>query len=529
MRKYLVLSFLLPAMFSCSMAQNPTQNKYAELLTVESAREHLTTLTSKEYAGRGTGQEGGQKAAEYIAKTFKDLGLKPAVNGSYFQPVALEKSSYVVDNFKINNLELINGKDLFVQGTNDLTNYDANEIVFVGYGIQSEKYNDLKGLDIAGKIVMFLSDGEPTDKNGNSLITGDKTQSDWSTSRFKKAQELMKLKPKLIIATGRQTSDMIARFGARLTGGRFTLRNDKSEKQTNTNTNPPVVNITLEAANNILSAKKTTVEKAVSKINNTQKPNSFVVKTAVKASMGIKAEEFNDPNVLGYIEGTDKKDEIVIISSHYDHDGILPDGTFFPGADDNGSGTVGVLELAKAFAAAKNDGHGPRRTILFMGFAAEEKGLLGSDYYSQHPVFPLANTVTCLNMDMIGRIDDKHLKGNHNYIHAIGSDMLSSELKAINEQANKTYTQMELDYMYDDPKDPMRIYYRSDQYNLAKHGIPVIFFFSGLHPDYHTPNDTVDRIDFNMMTKREKLVFHTAWEIANRDNKLVVDKTPAAK
>jgi len=162
-----------------------------------------------------------------------------------------------------------------------------------------------------------------------------------------------------------------------------------------------------------------------------------------------------------------------------------------------------------------------------MAFAAEEKGLLGSNYYSQHPIFPLSNTVTCLNMDMIGRIDDKHLNGNHNYIHAIGSDMLSSELKAINEKANKDYTQMELDYMYDDPKDPMRIYYRSDQYNLAKHGIPVIFFFSGLHPDYHTPNDTVDKIDFPMMAKREKLVFHTAWEIANRDKKLVVDKTPA--
>src|SRR5690606_28288552 len=142
MRKYLVLSFLLPAMFSCSMAQNPTQNKYAELLTVESAREHLTTLTSKEYDGRGTGQEGGQKAAEYIAKTFKDLGLKPDVNGTYLQPVALEKSSYAVDNYKNNNIELVNSKDSFVQGTNNLTNYDANEIVVVEYGIQSEKYND---------------------------------------------------------------------------------------------------------------------------------------------------------------------------------------------------------------------------------------------------------------------------------------------------------------------------------------------------------------------------------------------------
>jgi Zn-dependent M28 family amino/carboxypeptidase len=289
----------------------------------------------------------------------------------------------------------------------------------------------------------------------------------------------------------------------------------------------PVANITTETANQILAAKNTSIEKVKENINSTGKPNSFDVKASVDAKMGVKKEEFNDPNVLGVIEGTDLKDEVVIISGHYDHDGILPDGTFFPGADDNGSGTVGVMEVAKAFAAAKKAGKGPRRTILFMAFAAEEKGLLGSNYYSQHPIFPLSNTVTCLNMDMIGRIDDKHLEGNHNYIHAIGSDMLSSELKAINEKANKEYTQMELDYMYDDPNDPMRIYYRSDQYNLAKHGIPVIFFFSGLHPDYHTPNDTVDKIDFPMMVKREKLVFHTAWEIANRDKKLVVDKTPA--
>lgn len=517
---------MLPSLFSCSVAQKANQQKYAKLLTEESAKNHLTILASREFEGRGTGQEGGKKTVEYIAKVFKELGLKPAVNGSYFQPVALEKTSFAVDKFSINNTTLVNGKDFFIQGNNNIKDFNSSDIVFVGYGIQSDKYNDLTGLDIAGKIVLVINEGEPSNKDGNSLISGSSAPSDWSTSRFKRIQELSKLNPQMILAVSSQNAEMISRYGSRLTGGRFSLRSNE-EKPNQPTMGIPVANITVETANQILAAKNTSIEQVKESINSTGKPNSFDVKAAVDARMGVKKEDFNDPNVLGVIEGTDLKNEIVIISGHHDHDGILPDGTFFPGADDNGSGTVGVLELARAFAAAKKDGKGPRRTILFMAFAAEEKGLLGSDYYSQNPIFPLSNTVTCLNMDMIGRIDDKHLDGNHNYIHAIGSDMLSSELKAINEKANKEYTQMELDYMYDDPKDPMRIYYRSDQYNLAKHGIPVIFFFSGLHPDYHTPNDTVDKIDFPMMAKREKLVFHTAWDIANRDKKLVVDKTPA--
>ena len=525
MKKYLILSFLIPTIFSCSVGQQSVQKKYANLLTEESAKNHLTILTSKEFAGRGTGQVGGQKTVEYIAEEFKRLGLQPAVNGSYFQPVALEKTSYVVEEFSINQQALTNGVDFFIQGNNIIKDFNAADILVIGYGIQSEKYNDLDGLDISGKIVLLINEGEPVDKSGKSLISGSKTPSDWATSRFKKIQEVSKLKPQLILATSSQNQQMIERAGARLTGGRFTLRGN-TESNNAPSMEIPVVNITESVANNILAKNNNSLAQIKENIANTLKPNSFKVSAPLSASMGVKKEDFNDPNVLGLIEGTDLKDEIVIISGHYDHDGILPNGTYFPGADDNGSGTVGVMELARAFSAAKKDGKGPRRTILFMAFAAEEKGLLGSQFYSENPIFPLTSTVTCLNMDMIGRIDNKHLDGNHNYIHAIGSEMLSSELKAINEQANQTFTQMELDYMYDDPNDNMRIYYRSDQYNLAKHGIPVIFYFSGLHPDYHTPNDTVDKIDFTMMTKREKLVFHTAWEIANRDKRLVVDKTP---
>ncbi|HLS96244.1 MAG TPA: M28 family peptidase [Sphingobacterium sp.] len=506
---------LVPALYSCAIAQDPVQIKYAQLLTEESAKTHLTRLTSKEFEGRGTGQPGGEKTANYIAEQFKSYGLLPAVNGSYFQPLKLVKASYQVQRFTIDGQSYENGKDFFVQGDNKHTHFSGSDIVFVGYGIQDPKHDDLKNVDIEGKVVLLINEGEPMDANGNSVLTGSKTLSEWSTSRFKRIQSLLKRNPKLILATGDNVREMIDRFGSRLTAGRFTLDNGKSEEQGSSNA--PVIQIPTSLANQLLAKKQTSVDAQK------KSPSSFSLPAKLDAEMGVQREHFADPNVLGLLEGSDLKEEIVIISGHYDHDGILPDGTIFPGADDNGSGTTGVLELAKVFAQAKRDGKGPRRSILFMAFAAEEKGLLGSQYYSENPIFPLANTVTCLNMDMIGRIDDKHLNGNHNYIHVIGSDKLSSELYEINRKANDTYTNMELDYMYDDPNDNMRIYYRSDQYNFAKHGIPVTFYFSGLHPHYHTPEDTVDKIDFPMMVKREKLVFHTAWEVANRDKRLVVD------
>ncbi|WP_437920846.1 M28 family peptidase [Sphingobacterium sp. LRF_L2] len=511
LRSFVFVSLL----YSCAVAQDATQETYAAQLSEKSAKAHLSLLASPAFEGRGTGQEGGKKAANYIAEQFQSYGLEAPVAGSYFQPLQLVRSSYQVHRFFIGEKSFQNGKDFFIQGDNTNAIFTSSDILFVGYGIQAPKHNDLEGIDITNKIVLVINEGEPLDANGHSIITGSKKMSDWSTSRFKRIQELVKRNPKMILATNATAPEMIARFGNRPNAGRFMLEKGNTEpeqKQT-----VPVVTITEDVANEILSRKKTSI--AEQKVKN----SSFRIPIAIDIEMGVTKESFNDPNVLGFLEGTDKKDEIVVISGHYDHDGILPDGTIFPGADDNGSGTVGVLELARVFSQAKKDGKGPRRSILFIGFAAEEKGLLGSQFYSENPIFPLKQTVTCLNMDMIGRIDDKHLNGNHDYLHVIGSDKLSTELYEINKKANSLYTKMELDYMYDNPKDPMRIYYRSDQYNFAKHNIPVTFYFSGLHPHYHTPDDTVDKIDFPMMVKREKLVFHVAWEIANRDKRLAVD------
>ncbi|MDH7446791.1 M28 family metallopeptidase [Aquimarina sp. 2201CG14-23] len=235
---------------------------------------------------------------------------------------------------------------------------------------------------------------------------------------------------------------------------------------------------------------------------------------------GIKSSE----NVLAYIKGTEKPDEIVVISAHYDHVGMDNKGNVFNGADDDGSGTVSMLEIAEAFVEASKNGHGPKRSILFLHVTGEEKGLYGSKYYTENPVFPLENTVTDLNIDMIGRIDKAHEGDDKsNYVYLIGSDRLSTELHNLSEEVNDKYTKLNLDYTYNAKDDPNRFYYRSDHYNFAKHNIPIIFYFNGVHDDYHQISDTPDKIEYDLMTKRAKLVFYTAWEVANRENRLVVD------
>lgn len=243
-----------------------------------------------------------------------------------------------------------------------------------------------------------------------------------------------------------------------------------------------------------------------------------IPKEALKSRRGDLPDS---ENILAFIQGTEKPEEIVVVSAHYDHVGTK-DGVVYNGADDDGSGTVAVMEIAEAFKQAAKEGKGPKRSVLFLHVTGEEHGLLGSKYYSEHPVFDLKNTVVDLNIDMIGR-SDKENEGK-NYVYVIGSEMLSSELKKINVAANQATHQLELNYKYDDPKDPQRLYYRSDHYNFAKNGVPVAFFFDGIHEDYHKPTDDPEKIDYPLLQKRAQLVFATAWELANRKDRIVVDK-----
>jgi Zn-dependent M28 family amino/carboxypeptidase len=227
-------------------------------------------------------------------------------------------------------------------------------------------------------------------------------------------------------------------------------------------------------------------------------------------------------NIWTYIEGTEKPDEIVVVSAHYDHVGVK-NGEIYNGADDDGSGTVALLEIGKAFQKAKNEGNGPKRSILILHVTGEEHGLHGSRFYSENPLFPLANTVADVNIDMIGRHDEFH-PNSSDYIYLIGSDYLSTDLFNVCEETNKKYGNLALDYKYNDRADPNRFYYRSDHYNFAKNGIPSVFLFTGVHDDYHKPGDDVEKIEFDALTKRTKYAFAIAWEIANREKRLVVDK-----
>lgn len=227
-------------------------------------------------------------------------------------------------------------------------------------------------------------------------------------------------------------------------------------------------------------------------------------------------------NIWAFIEGSEKPTEIVVISAHYDHVGIQ-NGDIYNGADDDGSGTVALLEIAQAFQKAKKEGHGPKRSILFLHVTGEEHGLLGSSYYAENPLFSMKNTIANINIDMIGRRDVAHADTN-NYVYVIGADRLSTDLHNITADANKKYVQMDLDYKYNDKADPNHFYERSDHYNFAKNGVPSVFLFNGVHADYHKKTDTADKIEYDALAKRAQLAFTMTWELANRENRPLVDK-----
>ena len=238
--------------------------------------------------------------------------------------------------------------------------------------------------------------------------------------------------------------------------------------------------------------------------------------------LNIKGVEVETENVAAIIKGSKFPEEYIVISSHLDHIGIK-NGEINNGADDDGSGTVALLEIAEAFKMAADVGQGPKRSLIFLHVTGEEKGLLGSSYYANNPLYPLAQTMTNLNVDMIGRTDPKREDKDPNYIYLIGADRLSQDLHDISEATNTKYTQFKLDYTFNEEKDPNRFYYRSDHYNFAKNNIPVIFYFSGTHEDYHKPGDTPDKIMYDLLAKRSQLIFYTAWELANRTEKITLN------
>lgn len=474
---------------------------------------YLHVLASDEYEGRETGKKGQKLAAEYISKEFKESGIPPYKQDTYYQPFVIEelRNTPIVSQIPevISNCKTFSSeKDYYLLQGRGQYQLNYSSFLFLGYGIEDKNYNDYDGLSVEQKMIMII-EGEPVDKDSISLITGTKTPSEWTTFYKKKIEKAYRKGATALFIVSNS-------FGKDLETNKTKSPYIFTEKG---KAEIPVFYISESMANLLL--KKTTIENLKNNLTTSKKKYTKKIKTQLFISVKNVPEKLTSENVLGFIEGSDLKNEIVVISAHYDHLG--KDGNMiYNGADDDGSGTSAILNLAKAFAIAKKEGHGPRRSLLFIAFSGEEKGLLGSEYYANHPEFPLKNTVCDLNIDMIGRIDEKH-KGNPNYIYVIGSDKLSSELDQINKEMNKKHCNLELDYAYNDERDKNRYYYRSDHYNFAKNGIPVIFYFNGVHADYHKETDEVEKIDFMKMEKITRLVFYTAWEVANREKRIVID------
>ena len=500
-----ILSLFISTITFAQKAEDLT--KYSNKITTEGLHAKLSVIASAEMEGRETASPGQKRAAAYIESEFKRMGLKPGNGNSYQQTYPVFQDNLTEKNISVNGKSFEWDKDFtYSLQTIATGKWDYSNVVFAGYGIVDEAkgINDYDGLDVKGKLVIILegtSAGMPTMGQGGNRAFNANPASPMAKMRAassKGAAGLLVVSASFPRKTPTETK-----------GNMYLKKNDAAGFL--------MANVSTNIANAILA-------KSSSSISELATSTKGDYKTAINLVATKTTDNLESSNVIAYLPGTDKKDEYLFLTGHYDHLGKRGDVIWY-GADDDGSGTVGVMQMAEAFAAAAKEGKSPRRTIVFMTVSGEEKGLWGSQYYSEHPLFPLDKTTADLNTDMIGRVDTERKSADTlNYVYVIGHDKLSSDLQNINETANKKSSNITLDYKYDDPKDPNMIYYRSDHYNFARKGVPILFFYDGmLLADYHKPTDTIEKINFELMQKRTKMVFFTACDIANRDEMLKRD------
>lgn len=478
MKKLLTILLAGTSVFAAAQ-KGAKPDAYAKTITTADLKKHLYILAAPDMEGRETGTEGQRKAAAYIEAYFKDLGLQPGNgSGGYQQPYSIYQDTLLSTAIEVNGTAFQLDKDFAVGATTPQATVKLREVVVIGSGA----VDSLKNADLAGRLVMVVGNANPAfyqqlmRKNPAAYLV--------VSSNFPRATPANRKGRQTIHAFGRTVAPMQFQISENLAKA---IAGDKYDAVKATNTS-----VQLAKAQVMLDVKKSSISLPAS-------------------------------NVIALLPGTDLKDEYVVISAHYDHVG-KQNGVVYPGADDDGSGTVGIMEIAEAFVKAKKEGKGPRRSIVFLANSGEEKGLWGSEYYTDHPIFPLEKTTVNLNIDMIGRSDPDRKPDTLNYIYVVGDDKISTDLKPISEAQNNKYTKLQLDYKYNDPNDKERIYYRSDHYNFAKNGVPIIFYYDGmLRPDYHKPTDTPDKINYDLFQKRAQLVFYTGWEMANRDAMLKRD------
>jgi hypothetical protein len=499
-RSKVIIAVCVVGSFFILATQEPLPKKYGDKISAADLKEYLSILASDAMEGRETGKRGQKMAAAFIRAHFEDLGLTGPIAGNYYQPMEFYTTAPGETYLASGKNRFVNLEQVIYSG-GDTNGEVALPLVFAGHGAET----DLDLVAVKDKAVLLLASNDWT--AGNRAIV-------LARQRGAKLVLVCDLRTKdfegLVIRTRRILDDQNLSATKPVLNefprpGLFYISPDIVQK---------VIGVGVDVLEK--AAQEEPKKKALRKI----KPSMI----SYKASTDIKIVKTE--NVLGLLEGTDMKDELLIISAHFDHVGLASGGegdTIYNGADDDGSGTVAVMELAKIFAEAKKAGNGPRRSILFMAFTGEESGLLGSDFYAKHPTFPLQNTVANLNIDMIGRRDVQHAESPP-YVYVIGADKLSSALNTVSETANKHFTNLVFDYTYNDPAHPDNLYYRSDHWNFAKRNIPIIFYFDGIHEDYHQPSDEVEKIEFDLLAKRTQCIFYTAWEIVNRDVRIAPDK-----
>lgn len=547
MRKSLSLFF---ALFCASLfAQVPQEG--LKFFNREELEQMIQTIGGPSFQGRGVGQPGYRMAADYIAQNLREWGfqeLNPNPNTlvkepGFFQMVPMWKESIKSANIASSTKAVMLGEQFVPYRTNGMSQLTVDEWVFLGYGIEDAKYTDFEAkTDVRGKGVIIW-DGEPQQKNGNYLLSGSKQASKWGRLQTKIENLSKKGAVCILVVTQNQATiqsqlnrwkepriQLDTTYLDVLKGQRFDIAPEEKlmpvqdmvladpvqqpKPAPKATTRPPVFYIMENSAMEIFP---TLGWKKMIKARQSLKTmvNQGVLMN-VSLSVQKNLEKIEEPNVVGYIPGESGKS--VVVSAHLDHLGIH-EGKVYPGADDDGSGSSAILMMAKNMIELKKANFPFQNGILFVWFTGEESGLLGSEVFSNVPTIKKENIICNLNVDMIGRNDQIH-QGNTDYLYLIGSDRISQRLHEISEQVNNRCCQLKLDYTYNDEKDPNRYYYRSDHYNFAEKGIPVIFYFKGVHEDYHQPTDTVEKIELDSYLKACRLVYETAYELISRSEYL---------
>ncbi|MGD1044498.1 MAG: M28 family peptidase [Bacteroidota bacterium] len=509
--------FLLLPLFSVivyAQAIDPVSKTGYESINAADLKVNLTVIASDSLEGRETTFPGQKKAANYIAGIFRNLNLQAiGDNGTYFQHFNVEVT-YVNPETKI--ITDVDGvKKNFMWGT-DFISEGAKDTVVSGpavfVGFTDTELDSVAQAKLAGRVVFVLIGKKNFASDTSKAATMRRL---FAIRRDAGAAAALMIPDIEGPATFQKVQEMMSSLGS----DKGTMR----MKDSSTQIRQQFIRflVSSELAETVLKPSGKSLKQLKNEaLLDQQFAPVFVDNATVTIISKVMHETKQTENVLGFLPGNDPdlKSQVVIFTAHYDHLGKSRIGILYPGADDDGSGTVTILELAKAFAANPIK---PKRSLLFMTLTGEEKGLFGSKYYTSNPIIPLEKTMADLNMDMVGRIDTIHeANKDTNYTYVIGSDKISLELDSLLRIANNESEHLTLDYTFNGDHDPERFYYRSDHYNFAKNGVPVVFFFDGVHRDYHKPTDTVDKILFERMAKIGRLIYDLGWRLANLDHPL---------